>query len=319
MWSGLAALLLAGIVAAAVWLLPPGLMARGPGAELARAMDGIARVEVSRGDTRIVAVTADRQAWTLASAADAPADAAKLRAFLLDLSRLGDGGARTADPTEHALIGLGADRETRVVVRDAAGAVLTDIRFGDAVDGPASGRFARLGDAAQTFVATGAPELPRRQADWVVASLPSVGAREVVRMQITTPTLQRLVLARGPDQRFALEPLPAGAATNEDRAEAIASLFAGLSYTDVAAASTLAWNGASSFFITFGDGLDLSGLAMVRDGRAWLRVNASAPLTAPPEVRARADAINASKRLAFAIPEDRARLVMVEPADLVVR
>lgn len=317
----------AAVIAAALLLPPPGLLAQGPGAPLARGMDAIARVEVTRAGTRIVAVTADMQRWTLASAADAPADSARIRAFLIDLARLGDAGARAPDTARHAELGLGPELETRVLISDAAGTVVSDLRFGKPVEGEIAGRYARLGDAAQTFVATGVPPLPRRTTDWIAVSLPELAPGDVRAIVITTPQLERIVLRRGPDQRFGLETPATGTAqqgtaqqgtTNEARAEAMASLFARLGYADVVAANSLAWNGATSYFITFADGMDLSGLAMVRDGRAWLRLNASAPSGAAPDVRARAEAINALRRLAFAVPEDKARLLLAQPADLML-
>ncbi len=182
--------------------------------------------------------------WLLANRSNYPADAAKLREFVLKLSNAKTIEAKTRKPDLYPKLGV------EDVTAPNAGGVLVEfdgmakkaaVIIGNVNGGGGGGTFARRMGDEQSWLIAGTLTVERNASDWIakeIADIPSVRIRVVV-IEKDGKTL-RVSKPAGSDDNFVIENIPSGRKpSTEFVANGLAATLAGLRVDDVTAAAKM--------------------------------------------------------------------------------
>lgn len=200
--------------------------------------DAVARVELARGDARVLLARGSDGGWIIPSAADAPADAARVSAAL---DRLADLRGRPVAADE----GPDMREPLRLRLSDAAGRPLAEADFWASQ--------ARARPAGTRLAIERPPALPLWPSAWSSLKAPRVPADRIAAVEELTPEGPRL--------------LPP-----EDTVE-VARILADLTAKDFVAGASVSWGGARMLRVKLTDGavIDLQQVSD-GDGRYHLRL-----------------------------------------------
>ena len=274
-------------VAAAGLLTPRGIERQefAPGGlafpGLADRLQGAARIEIRKHEGSVV-LARQGDAWGLADKGGYPVRAEKLREMLVGLTELRLTEARTADPGQHARLGVddpGQAGSTALLLRvlDGKGAPLAELILGRrrvrTQGNLPESVYLRRPAESQAWLAEGRMALDTDPQLWVdrdIANLPASTLRQVLVQRAGEP---ELTLA-GKDGQLA--PIPPVAAAHDPVAlDEIARAFEVLTFTEVKPASSPTGEALGSARFEFADDLAITA-RLSRDGSGlWLRLAAT--------------------------------------------
>lgn len=250
--------------------------------ELAPELDSLGKLRLSgAAGADIVTLERSDKGWVVANRGGYPADAAKLREFVLTLADAKTIEAKTSNPERYPDLGV-----EDVTAADAKG-VLVELeglskpaRFivGHINGGGGGGTFVRRADEQQTWLTGATLNIERGVADWIardLADLPSSQIRSVS-IDKAGKTL-RVEKSTTGDGNFVIADLPKGrVASSEYAANGLASMLAGLRVDDVLDSSSAEPpSDAIKARYTLFDGTVISATAWTVDGRHLARFAAN--------------------------------------------
>ena len=273
-----------------------------------------ARIEISGHDGKFV-VALTPQGWVLPERGNYPADFNEVRQTLITLAQLTTIAPRTSRPDWlHYLAlddppkGMGTD----LVVKDAGGAVLTHLIFGNVEEqGNNTAIFVRRPGETQSYLAKAVFALHGAVANWLSRSLFDMGPgrlQEVIVAPASGPgfTVGR---ARPTDNVSVLKPL--GGTPDLQVINDLGFAVAAFTVADVQPATAVDFKGASQVVAHSFDGLAVN-LAVVQQGTGyWAQVSAAAAPGAPDAIEQEAAAVNARARgWAFLLPPEKGAVLL---------
>lgn len=305
--------------------------------QLADQVNSAAVIQVEKGG-ETVTVSRQGEHWAIDKLDGFPADAAAIRAILVELTQLRTIEPKTENPELYSRIGVqdpapGAEA-TRLVVKSDQGATLASLIVGQA--GPAVGsglgrstRYVRVTGEAKSWLAQGELFLKDQPLDWARRDILSLDSARVAGVDIVAPGAAPVSISRpSKDQtNFAVAAIPEGSQIRwEGAANSTAEALAFFQFDNVKPADQIAWDTGSetvSTYRTF-DGLTISLQTIDAEGAAWTRITAgwetpspSVPQEDQDKAKKEADDLNA--RLGpwvFAIPAAKAELFRKKMSDL---
>ncbi|MFZ2236883.1 MAG: DUF4340 domain-containing protein, partial [Dokdonella sp.] len=198
----------------------------------------------SAGQKEIATFKRGVKGWLLANRSDYPADAAKLREFVLKLSDAKTIEAKTKNPDLYSKLGV------EDVTAPNAGGVLveldglpqkTAVVIGNVNGGGGGGTFVRRMGDEQSWLIAGTLTVDHNASDWIareIADIPSSRIRVVV-IEKDGQTL-RISKPVGSDGNFVIDDIPSGRKpTTEFAANGLGAALAGLRIDDVTAAAQM--------------------------------------------------------------------------------
>jgi hypothetical protein len=150
--------------------------------------------------------------WVVAEMHDYSADLAKLRQLVIAMSEAKIVEEKTSNPEFYERLGLADPDEggngTKVMA--SAGDADTTVIFGETAQGEQ--RYARVTDAAPSYLVDRNPELPQAPAQWLEPNVTDVPAGDINRIVITHADDERIELAKGEEEQadYAAVNLPEG-------------------------------------------------------------------------------------------------------------
>ncbi len=176
----------------------------------------------------------DVEGWKL-TAIDEPADAARIRGWLLRLSSTRVLDTKTDQPSEYAAIGVqpvnraGADGTELILSGGHLPLRLIIGRY----DSRQDGTFVRKVGASQSLLVEGDLAPSRRAADWMSHPLLGIPAEQIAKLQLSVPSGPEFALARDAQGQISIIRAPPGVVRPQAQAELLASLFGVLDFSEV--------------------------------------------------------------------------------------
>lgn len=234
------------VIAGAIWLVNEREPRRGEIAgaavfpELAASLNDVTEVRlVKAGAQTAVTLKRGEKNWQVAERALYPADSAKLRKLLIDLSELKVVEQKTSNPANYAVLGVeDVTTPTANGVRIELAGLKAPVALivGKSAGGRSS--YARAGDSAQSIVVTPALTLDTEPRNWLDRTLLDIAANRVQQARITgtggvTYTALRETRAQ---TDLAVHDLPKGRElASPTAANPASSALAGINFEDVRA------------------------------------------------------------------------------------
>lgn len=276
-------------VAAALLLAPrridqpeiaPGSLAF-PG--LAERLQGAARIEIRKADGLLV-LTRQGEAWGLPDKGGYPVRAEKLREMLVGLTELRLAEARTADPGQHARLGVedpGAPGSTALLLRvlDGKGTPLAELILGrrrvrTQGNVPESIYVRRPGES-QAWLAEGRLAVDADPQLWLDRDIANLAAERIRRVDIQREGEPPLRLSRAEGApRLQVEQPPDAPPADEVALDEIARAFEYLTFLEVKPAAEMPGRPVGESRFELADGLTIQVAPAVDDGNVWIRLRA---------------------------------------------
>jgi hypothetical protein len=322
------ALVLAAILHASTTQRAPGTVEGRPVLpELRRQASGLASVELTKRGRTLTFVRNGEQ-WTIKERAGYPVQGDKIRALLVQLTNAELAEPKTAAKDRWPLLDLedpaAADAKSSLVrLLDAGGKPIAELVIGkrrhNAFGAGRHGVYVRRPGEAQTWLATGEPNVVLDVKDWVDTALFKADPDKLMRVTIAHPKEAPLVVERegGKGGKFVLKSVPEGLKVKESAGvERIPQSLGSVELEDVRKLDATPVGDAVSV-ITAGnsDGLTVT-FRLRREGEpeeAWLSFLA----TGEGEAKKAADEINAKAAgWEFKIPKWKADQIGRRAADI---
>lgn len=213
--------------------------------QLASHLNDVTAIKLSSaGQKEIATFKRGDKGWLVANRSDYPADAAKLREFVLKLSGAKTIEAKTKNPQLYSKLGvedLSAPNAGGVLVELDGLPQKTAVVIGNVNGGGGGGTFVRRMGDEQSWLIAATLSVERNTADWIkkeVADIPSSRIRDVV-IEKGGETL-RVSKPAGSDGNFVIDDIPKGRKpTSEFAANGLAGALSGLRVDDVTAAAQM--------------------------------------------------------------------------------
>lgn len=250
--------------------------------QLASHLDEVTNIKLSSvGQNEIASFKPGAMGWLVGNRSDYPADAGKLRAFVLQLSNAKTIEAKTKNPALYPKLGV-----DEVTAPNAAG-VLVEIDglpqkiaviVGNVNGGDGGGTFVRRMGDEQSWLIGGTLTVDRSTSDWIakeIVDLASSRVREVV-IEQEGKTL-RVSRPAGSDGNFEIDDVSKGRKpTSEFAANGLASTLAGLRVDDVTAAAQMPApaDAIKAHYLTI-DGIRVDATAWTASDRHYAQFKAS--------------------------------------------
>jgi hypothetical protein len=262
--------------------------------DLAKAVDGVAKLAVARDGESFEIVRGADGAWVMPSRGGYPVDFPQVRRLLLETASLRIEEARTSNPALHAEIevdGTGkGQKATEIVLSDDKGTKLADLLVGRTRFGrqgtAGDGTFVRRAGENQVWFAQGRLSVEREATKWLERRISDVGRERMKHASVVLADGARIDVARDkPDaEDFALTPVPDGMKVKSPfDVNLVASAVELLDLEDVRKADGLTFAGDKDFaeYATF-EGLTLR-VEFAHDGAdVWARFAAKYEAPATP-------------------------------------
>ncbi len=273
---------------------------------LIRISDALGKLEMKRsGD----------DAWVIPAFGDAPVDPVKITDLIAALQKARRGEDKTADPALYDEVGLGK-AAVLLQLQNSEGALLVDLRLGNASSTDANARFALLPNDPQSFLIEGLGAVSANGLHWTNAKPPKLESARLSQITLIEPSLQRMELERGGSGRWSRTDI---ASTNEARATLLAETLSSLEAEALRSAESINWFNAHILLADTQDGLQLSFQAKREKNIVWLRINAAARQDASSAVQSEAAQMNALRHMAFAISGDAADALTSTAAQFILK
>jgi hypothetical protein len=276
---------------------------------LATELDSVTELVLRKGGaTPIATVHRVNGQWTVVERGDYPADVAKLRKLLLALGDAKIVEEKTSNPANFSIIGVedptkpgATGTEITVSAKDGKHALILGKPVG-------SGNFARRGGENQTFVVEPAIAVEAEPRTWIDSHLIDVPGASVQSVEIKSTagagyTVHRL---KPNEDGFSLDGTPAGRKPADARALApSATMLAGLTAEDVAAASSLDFSKSTEAIVTLADKNVLDLIGTTAADKHWIEVKASKDAALAAKAQGRAFEVAAYRYDAIFRPLDQ--------------
>jgi hypothetical protein len=282
-------LLIVTVVVAALVLLVPGKTSRESSFEKHAIVPGLAAVvneldylRLTAGGGEIIATLERSDAqWLVLEASSYPADWARLKALLSDLSRAEVIEEKTSNPEFYARLGvedISTDDAAGILIQFAEQAALPAVIVGNEASSR-EGQYLRLQGEDKSALIDRKLDVPRERSQWLERTIIDVAESEVVEASITHPDGEvlaaRKVSADGED--LELLNIPDGREIKSVwSVNSMGSSLAALNLEDVVPDSEVDWADAVVFSLLTADGLRVNADLVVREDEHWIRLQASA-------------------------------------------
>ena len=282
-------LLIATAVVAALVLLVPGKTGRESSFEKHQLLPGLAAVvneldylRLTAGGGEVIAsLERSGEQWRVLEASSYPADWARIKSLLSDLSQAEVIEEKTSNPDYYSRLGV------EDVATEGAGGVM--ISFSDKtglavliIGNEASGRdgqYARLQSEAGSVLLDRVLDLPHDRMQWLERDIIDIADSEVVEVTTRHPDgeVVNAKKASADDADFVLQQIPEnGEVKSNWTINSMAGSLAGLSLDEVAPDSEFVWSQATVFTVLTADGLQVNAELLMREESPWIRLTASA-------------------------------------------
>jgi len=275
---------------------------------------GAARIEISGHDGRF-AVVLTPNGWVLPEHGNYPANFDEVRQTLITLAQLTTIAPKTnrADWLHYLSLddpprGLGND----LVVKDAGGAVLAHLIFGNNEELPAGNAvFVRRPGESQSYLAKAVFPLHGALADWIKTTLFDMGPGRIQELVVTPANGPGYTVGR----HFSAENVsvlnPPGAAADPQIVNNLGFAVAAFSFTDVRPSAELDFKGATRVEAHGFDGLAVALLVIQQGEDYWAEVSAGTAPGVPAAISAEAARANArTQGWAFKLPPDKGAVLL---------
>ena len=315
---GSAALVFAALAAVVLWQRAAEGIARYtpvtflPGFE-AQAKDA-ARIEVSGHDGRF-AVVLTPQGWVLPDRGNYPANFDEVRQTLITLAQLTTIAPKTSRPDWLHYVslddpprGLGTD----LVVKDARGAVLTHLIFGNVEElGNSTAVFVRHPGENQSYLARAVFPLNGAVANWIKTGLFDMGPGRLQEVVVTPASGPGYTVGR----RFAADNVnvlkPEGGTPDPQIVDGLGFAVAAFMVSDVRPAAGIDFKGATKVEAHGFDGLAINLLVVKQGDDYWAQVSAATAPGVPSAITQEAAAVNArTQGWAFKVPAEKGAVLL---------
>jgi hypothetical protein len=282
-------LLIVTVVVAALVLLVPGKTSREsafekhpmvPGlAELVNELDYL-RLTAAGGEVIATLQRTDGK-WRVREASSYPADWARLKALLSDLSQAEVVEEKTSNPDFYARLGvedIAAENASGILIEFAQQSALPAVIVGNQASGR-DGQYLRLRDEGKSALIDRKLDVPRERAQWLEQTIIDVADSEVVDVAITHPDGEVLGARKvsADDEDFQLLNVPDGREVKSVwSVNSMGGSLAALNLEEVVPDSEVDWADAVVYSLLTADGLRLK-VDLVAHGDAhWIRLQATA-------------------------------------------
>jgi hypothetical protein len=274
--------------------------------DLAARAGDVAQIVVKRAPMEFT-VRKDGETWKAVDKAGYPVKPETVRGVLLGLSELKLDEPKTSRADQYSKLGVddpiapppdAADKavpqSALVTLKDAGGKEIAAIILGNTkyagqgvVGTGASGVYVRRPGDKQSWLAAGVVDLPREPIAWLESKFADIKRDRIKSVVVTHPEGGTVTVSRDKQaDPFAVKDIPTGRELKDPGvAESIAGTLTGLTFQDVAAASSLEpaaapagteiKPGPNIELRTF-DGLVIKATSVTKDAKAWWRLTASA-------------------------------------------
>ncbi len=219
--------------------------------------------------------------------ANYPADGQKVVDLVVDIARLTKLESKTSQPERYARLDLQDPTEKgsnakQVTLLDTNGKEMATLIVGKrkyTLGGKEGGTYIRLPGDAQTWLALGEVNPGVAPRDWIAKDVMDVPDAAVKRVTVTTPKGERVIAARGADEKFVIENLPKNVSLeSEFTAEEYGRILAGLQAEDVAPADQVSFP-KDKTYTTVVETVEGSTITVdmtdVNEQQSWIRVSAA--------------------------------------------
>lgn len=209
-----------------------------------RVQDNLKSV-VIRHEGGTISLDRDGNVFRYRERANYPADPNKVVDLVVDIARLTKLEAKTSRPERYARLQLQDPTEKgstakQVTLIDTSGKEMASLIVGKrsyTLGGKEGGTYIRLPGDAQTWLALGEVNPGVAAKDWIAKDIADVPEAAVKRVTVTMPKGERVIAARGTDDKWVIENLPKNVALeSEFTAEEYSRILSGLDIEDVAPA-----------------------------------------------------------------------------------
>ncbi|MFZ4409362.1 MAG: DUF4340 domain-containing protein [Paracraurococcus sp.] len=276
-------------VAAAGLLTPRGIERQefAPGGlafpGLADRLQGAARIEIRKHEGSVV-LARQGDAWGLADKGGYPVRAEKLREMLVGLTELRLTEARTADPGQHARLGVddpGQAGSTALLLRvlDGKGAPLAELILGRrrvrTQGNVPESIYVRRPEESQAWLAEGRLAVDADPQLWLDRDIANLAPDRIRRVEIRRSGEPDLVLGRAADAPRLHVEQPAGAPpADEVTLDEVARAFEFLTFLEVKPAAEAPGKPIGESRFDLADGLSLRVAPSLDEGNVWIRLRA---------------------------------------------
>jgi hypothetical protein len=262
--------------------------------------------------------------------ANYPTDPQKVVDLVVDIARLTKLESKTNQPDRYARLDLQDPAEKgsnakQVTLLDANGKEMASLIVGKrkhTLGGKEGGTYIRLPGDAQTWLALGEVNPGVAPRDWIAKEVVDVPDAAVKRVTVTSPKGERVVAARGSDEKFAIENLPRNVALeSEFTAEEYSRILTGLQADDVAPADQVPFPKDKTYtaVVETLEGSTITVEMTEADEQSWIKVSAkpAAGLAAESSAAQAMAAINSrGTGRAFQVPAYKVAIMKRTLADL---
>lgn len=197
---------------------------------------------VIQGASGTITLDRDGNVFRYRERANYPADTQKVVDLVVHIARLTKLESKTNQPDRYARLDLQDPTEKgsnakHVTLLDSSGKEMATLIVGKrkaTLGGKDGGTYVRLPGDAQTWLALGEVNPGAAPKDWIAKEIADVPDAAVKRVTVTTPKGERVIAARGADDKFVIENLPKNVALESDfAAEEYSRILAGFQAEDV--------------------------------------------------------------------------------------
>jgi len=219
--------------------------------------------------------------WRVLEASSYPADWARLKSLLSDLSQAEVIEEKTSNPDYYSRLGVedvATEGASGVMVSFSDETGLAALIAGNEASGR-DGQYARLQSEARSMLLDRVLDLPDDRMQWLERDIIDIADSEVVEITIRHPDGE-IVNAKktsADDTDFVLQNIPENSEVKSNwTINSMAGSLAGLSLDEVAPDSEFDWSQATVFTILTADGLQANAELMMREELPWIRLAALA-------------------------------------------
>lgn len=246
-------------------------------------LNKVNRIRITGPENKLVAdLERTDKGWVAANKGGFPADVGKIRELLL---KLGDSRLReekTSNKERYAALGLedlsGADAKGVGLELEGL-AQPVKLLVGSYSANGGAGHFVRIGEQAQTYLASGAIRPEITEGHWLLADIANIGSPRVRRVDITPPTGTKVSIEKTDPSAmdYTVLDVPKGRElSSASVGNGISTLMDSLRFDDVAKAADAEPDPAALYrarFLTT-EGIVIQVDGWERDAKSWIRVKA---------------------------------------------
>jgi hypothetical protein len=259
---------------------------------LAAVVNELDYVRLTAGGGEIIATLARGDGhWRVLEASSYPADWARLRALLSDLSRAEVIEEKTSNPEFYSRLGVedvSTDGSSGLLIEFAPDSGLPALIIGNQATGR-EGQYVRFNSEGSSALIGRKLDVPRERLQWLNRDIIDIADSEVVEVTIVHPDGESIGASKASadDADFQLQGIPQGREPKSNwTVNSMAGGLAALLLDEVVPANEIDWSDAISFSLLTADGLRASADLVAREDAHWVRLVSEANPSAAQEAEA---------------------------------